>query len=137
MKKLSMIYLTAISIALFGCVKGPVAELEEKGLKPLTSEQWLETFCNVSLENTYEWGKASNEVNDCNYVWTNLENGEVYEGTLIESPEGEQCTLRTKAKGKVFDPPKKRCIKAVTFKTVDNEWKMFKKGKLNATMLKK
>ena len=137
MKKWSMIYLTAISIALFGCVKGPVAELEEKGLKPLTSEQRLETFCNVSLETTYEWGKASNEVNDCNYVWTNLENGEVYEGTLIESPEGEQCTLRTKAKGKVFDPPKKRCIKAVTFKTGDNEWKMFKKGKLNATMLKK
>ena len=26
-----MIYLTAISIALFGCVKGPIAELEEKG----------------------------------------------------------------------------------------------------------
>jgi len=69
------------------------------------------------------------EVNDCNYVWTNLGNGEVYEGTLIESPaEGEECTLRTKAKGKVFDPPRKRCIKSVTFKTGDNEWKGFKEG---------
>ena len=132
-----MIYLTAISIALFGCVKGPVAELEEKGLKPLTSEQRLETFCNGSFEMIYEWGKASNETNDCNYVWTNLGNGEVYEGTLIESPEGEECTLRTKAKGKLFDPPRKRCIKSVTFKAGDNEWKAFKEGKLNATMLKK
>ena len=42
MKKLSMIYLTAISIALFGCVKGPIAELEEKGLKRLTSKQSLD-----------------------------------------------------------------------------------------------
>ena len=138
MKKLSMIYLSAISIALSGCVKGPVAELEEKGLKPLTSDQRLEAFCNGSFENTYEWGKSSMEVNDCNYVWTNLENGEVYEGTLIESPaEGEECTLRTKAKGKVFDPPKKRCIKAVTFKTGDNEWKTFKEGKLDVTVVKK
>ena len=138
MKKLSMIYLTAISIALFGCVKGPVAELEEKGLKPLTSDQRLEAFCNGSFENTYEWGKSSMEVNDCNYVWTNLGNGEVYEGTLIESPaEEEECTLRTKAKGKVFDPPRKRCIKSVTFKTGDNEWKAFKEGKLNATIVKK
>ena len=138
MKKLSMIYLTAISIALFGCVKGPVAELEEKGLKPLTSDQRLEAFCNGSFENTYEWGKSSMEVNDCNYVWTNLGNGEVYEGTLIESPaEEEECTLRTKAKGKVFDPPRKRCIKSVTFKTGDNEWKGFKEGKLNVTIVKK
>ena len=244
MKKLSMIYLTAISIALFGCVKSPILELEEKGLKRLTSkqsldllcngnfmytytngtiahmttdnckynyyvitkdEEWrgtlnkgaegevcsmedfgkgkkidppqkwcnkevifktnenewtvfrndkkshviinniirlgskqrLESFCNDSFETTYEWGKASMEVNDCNYVWTNLGNGEVYEGTLIESPEGEECTLRTKAKGKVFDPPRKRCIKSVTFKTGDNEWKAFKEGKLNATIVKK
>ena len=116
MKKLSMIYLSAISIALFGCVKGPVAELEEKGLKPLTSEQRLETFCNGSFETTQEWGKASMEIKDCNYVWTNLGNGEVYEGTLIESPEGEGCTLRKKAKGKVIDPPRKSCSKSVTIK---------------------
>ena len=137
MKKMSIIYLSAISIALFGCVKGPVAELEEKGLKPLTSDQRLEAFCNGSFENTYEWGKSSMEVNDCNYVWTNLGNGEVYEGTLIESPEGEGCTLRKKAKGKVIDPPRKSCSKSVTFKTGDNEWKTFKEGKLDVTVVKK
>ena len=132
-----MIYLSAISIALFGCVKGPVAELEEKGLKPLTSEQRLETFCNGSFEIGYDWGKASMEIKDCNYVWTNLGNGEVYEGTLIESPEGEGCTLRKKAKGKVIDPPRKSCSKSVTFKTGENEWKTFKDGKLNDTAIKK
>ena len=42
MKKLSMIYLTAISIALFGCVKSPILELEEKGLKRLTLQQSLD-----------------------------------------------------------------------------------------------
>ena len=46
----------------------------------------------------YEWGKASNKVDDCNYAWTNLGNGEVYEGTMIESPEGENCTLIKKSK---------------------------------------
>ena len=33
MKKLSIIYLSAISIGLFGCEKGPIAELGGKGLK--------------------------------------------------------------------------------------------------------
>ena len=67
----------------------------------------------------------------------NLGNGEVYEGTLIESPEGEVCTLRKKAKGKVIDPPRKSCSKQVTFKTGENEWKTFKDGKLNDNSIKK
>ena len=103
----------------------------------LGSKQRLESFCNGSFETTYEWGKASMEIKDCNYLWTNLGNGEVYEGTLIESPEGEGCTLRKKAKGKVIDPPRKSCSKSVTFKTGENEWKTFKDGKLNDTAIKK
>ena len=137
MKKLSIIYLSAISIALFGCVKGPVAELEEKGLKPLTSEQRLETFCNGSFEIGYDWGKASMEMKDCNYVWTNLGNGEVYEGTIIESPENQACDTSTKANGVEVNPTKKNCKNQITFKTGESEWKTFKEGKQIEVIVKK
>ena len=62
---------------------------------------------------------------------------EVYGGKLIESPVWEDSTLRKKAKGKVIYPPRKSCSKSVTFKTGDNEWKTFKEGKLDVTVVKK
>ncbi|MGA0157661.1 MAG: hypothetical protein ACO3NG_04345, partial [bacterium] len=75
MKKLSMIYLSAISIALSGCVKGPIAELEEKGLKRQTALERMDVFCNGEFDMDYSWGKATMTINDCNYVWTRVDNG--------------------------------------------------------------
>ena len=136
MKKLSMIYLTAISIALFGCVKGPIAELEEKGLVRLSPEQILETFCNGNFEDTFSWGKGRAEITDCKYVWTDSQNGKVYEGEILESEPSTTCFLRTKAEGKSIDPPKKECFQEIIFKTGGNEWKTFRDGKLDKTTTK-
>ena len=137
MKKMYLVFLPVIVFIIGGCVKSPVAELEEKGLKPLTSEQRLETFCNGSFELIYDWGKATMEMSDCNYVWTNQGNGEVYEGTLIESPKNEACQTTNKAKGVAVEPPKKSCNKQITFKTGEKEWKTFKDQKQIELIVKK
>ena len=136
MKKMLMFYLTAISIALFGCVKGPVAELEEKGLVRLSPEQILETFCNDNFEDTFSWGKERAEITDCKYVWTDSQNGKAYEGKILESEPNTTCFLRTKAEGKSIDPPKKECFQEIIFKTGGNEWKTFRDGKLDKTTTK-
>ena len=68
MKKLSMIYLTSISIALFGCVKSPILELEEKGLKRLTLQQSLDLLCNGDFMYTYTNGTIAHMTTDnCKY----------------------------------------------------------------------
>ena len=67
-EKLSMIYLTAIFIALFGCVKSPILELEEKGLKRLTLQQSLDLLCNGNFMYTYTNGIIAHMTTDnCKY----------------------------------------------------------------------
>ena len=137
MKKISMIYLSAISIALSGCVKGPIAELEEKGLKRQTAQERMDVFCNGEFDMDYSWGKATMTINDCNYVWTRVDNGDQYEGKLIESKGEKTCVLETKEKGVELNPPKELCNDEVTFKTGENEWTIFRNGEKSHTITKK
>ena len=85
MKKLSMIYLTTISIALFGCVKSPILELEEKGLKRLTSKQSLDLLCNGNFMYTYTNGTIAHMTTDnCKYNYYVITKDEEWRGTLIK-----------------------------------------------------
>jgi hypothetical protein len=108
----------------------------------LNSEKRLETFCNGNFEVTYFIGiykKASLEVNECNFVWQDQRLGCVYKGTMVESPEGESCLIRTSARGYCSDPRlnTKICNKEITFKTGENEWKTFRNGYLTEKIVKK
>ena len=129
--------LSALSIfGLASIIASTVVLLASAILVRLSPEQILETFCNGNFEDTFSWGKGRAEITDCKYVWTDSQNGKVYEGEILESEPSTTCFLRTKAEGKSIDPPKKECLQEIIFKTGGNEWKTFRDGKLDKTTTK-
>ena len=131
-----IICILIILIMFVGCTKNPTLVLEEKGIQKLTSQERLELFCNGDYEVIYSWGKANVKVDNCNYFLKYTLNGNEYEGTIIDSPPNQKCTLHTKLNGTLIEPPRKDCVKNhVTYKTGDNEWKTFFNDKNNTTIL--